>query len=64
MGECDVTDCHQTAVTVIVGEAGDLWLCAEHAPECNPSPVHIPNAWCDGGPDCPGARTDGSQEGS
>lgn len=30
-GECDVTDCTEPAVKVIVGEAGDLWLCAAHS---------------------------------
>lgn len=29
--ECDVTVCHQLAVTCIVGESGDLWLCSERA---------------------------------
>jgi hypothetical protein len=28
---CDVTVCPNTSVTAIIGEAGDLWLCAEHA---------------------------------
>ena len=32
MGECDMADCDRPAVTVVVGEAGDIWFCAEHAP--------------------------------
>ena len=30
MGPCDMPDCPHPAVTVIVGEAGDFWLCLEH----------------------------------
>lgn len=30
--QCDVTGCESAAVWCDVGEAGDLWLCAEHAP--------------------------------
>jgi hypothetical protein len=27
-----MADCTNPAVTVVVGEAGDIWLCTEHAP--------------------------------
>lgn len=41
-GLCDVRGCFLPAVHVDVGEAGDLWLCAEHdrikTRECG---------WCD-----------------
>jgi len=29
-GNCDVTDCVEEAIHVVVGEAGDLYLCAAH----------------------------------
>jgi hypothetical protein len=38
MGECDVSGCINQAVTVIVGEAGDLWLCVKHR---QPEPEQI-----------------------
>lgn len=31
-GECELVDCTNPAVTVVVGDAGDFWFCAEHAP--------------------------------
>lgn len=33
MGECDVAGCTRPAVTAIVGEAGDFWLCRAHYTE-------------------------------
>lgn len=30
-GVCDIRDCDEDAIMAVVGEAGELWVCAAHA---------------------------------